>query len=143
MSPLPDPSLHVRQKTPSTDLCYKSDISSLMVFTSPDSSLDRGRKPYIHPSNFIYTTLFVQKDKERCFAREKRVLNGKNKTLQSKRDWECSIYDDESPGYWGWDRLNKEVPTFWEISRFWWKLGLCARGDTLRETHTQFYFAVS
>ncbi|CAL8251401.1 unnamed protein product [Arctogadus glacialis] len=36
-----DPSLHVRQKTPSTDLCYKSDISSLMVFTSPDSSLDR------------------------------------------------------------------------------------------------------
>ena len=47
------------------------------------------------------------------------------------------------PAIGGWDRLNKEVPTFWEISRFWWKFGLCARGDTLRETHTQFYFAVS
>ncbi|XP_067095650.1 kazrin-A isoform X1 [Osmerus mordax] len=36
-----DSSLHQRQKPPATDLCYKTDISSLMDFTSPDSSLDK------------------------------------------------------------------------------------------------------
>uniref|UniRef100_A0A8C6SI85 Kazrin, periplakin interacting protein n=1 Tax=Neogobius melanostomus TaxID=47308 RepID=A0A8C6SI85_9GOBI len=36
-----DPSPHHRQKVPSTDLCYKSDISSLMDFNSPDASLDK------------------------------------------------------------------------------------------------------
>ncbi|CAL8278206.1 unnamed protein product [Boreogadus saida] len=56
-----DPSLHVRQKTPSTDLCYKSDISSLMVFTSPDSSLDRVQKiPFIANRPVKYTEQEVQ-----------------------------------------------------------------------------------
>ncbi|XP_056129995.1 kazrin-A isoform X1 [Lampris incognitus] len=36
-----DPSLHPRQKPPATELCYKSEISSLMDFNSPDSSLDK------------------------------------------------------------------------------------------------------
>ncbi|XP_029911181.1 kazrin-A isoform X1 [Myripristis murdjan] len=36
-----DPSLHARQKPAATDLCYKSEISSLMDFNSPDSSLDK------------------------------------------------------------------------------------------------------
>ncbi|KAM9341850.1 kazrin-like isoform 1-T1 [Pholidichthys leucotaenia] len=36
-----DPSPHQRQKPPATDLCYKSEISSLMDFNSPDASLDK------------------------------------------------------------------------------------------------------
>nr|XP_023860955.1 uncharacterized protein LOC111976386 isoform X2 [Salvelinus alpinus] len=35
------PSVHQRQNPPATDLCYKSDISSLMEFSTPDSSLDK------------------------------------------------------------------------------------------------------
>lgn len=38
----PDPSPHQRQKPSNTDLCYKSEISSLMDFNSPDASLDKG-----------------------------------------------------------------------------------------------------
>ncbi|KAK6303122.1 hypothetical protein J4Q44_G00255760 [Coregonus suidteri] len=38
-----DPSVHQRQKPPATDLYYKSDISSLMEFSTPDSSLDKGK----------------------------------------------------------------------------------------------------
>ncbi|XP_033942780.1 kazrin isoform X5 [Pseudochaenichthys georgianus] len=36
-----DPSSHPRQKSPATDLCYKTEISSLMDFNSPDASLDK------------------------------------------------------------------------------------------------------
>ncbi|XP_061120815.1 kazrin-A isoform X7 [Syngnathus typhle] len=36
-----DTSPHSRQKAPSTDLCYTSEISSLMDFNSPDASLDK------------------------------------------------------------------------------------------------------
>ncbi|XP_077370726.1 kazrin-A isoform X3 [Festucalex cinctus] len=36
-----DTSLHTRQKAPATDLCYTSEISSLMDFNSPDASLDK------------------------------------------------------------------------------------------------------
>eukprot|EP00063_Salmo_salar_P017211 XP_013992046.1 PREDICTED: kazrin-like [Salmo salar] len=36
-----DPSVHQKQNPPATDLCYKSDISSLMEFSTPDSSLDK------------------------------------------------------------------------------------------------------
>ncbi|KAM9752158.1 kazrin-like isoform 3-T4 [Menidia menidia] len=36
-----DPSPHQRQKPPTTDLCYKTEISSLMDFNSPDASLDK------------------------------------------------------------------------------------------------------
>ncbi|XP_051915151.1 kazrin-A isoform X5 [Hippocampus zosterae] len=36
-----DTPLHTRQKPPSTDLCYTSEISSLMDFNSPDASLDK------------------------------------------------------------------------------------------------------
>ncbi|XP_057686597.1 kazrin-like isoform X1 [Corythoichthys intestinalis] len=36
-----DSSPHAKQKTPSTDLCYVSEISSLMDFNSPDASLDK------------------------------------------------------------------------------------------------------
>lgn len=36
-----DPPSHQRQKPPATELCYRSDISSLMDFNSPDSSLDK------------------------------------------------------------------------------------------------------
>uniref|UniRef100_A0A4W5JXP6 Kazrin, periplakin interacting protein n=1 Tax=Hucho hucho TaxID=62062 RepID=A0A4W5JXP6_9TELE len=36
-----DPSVHQRQNPPATDLCYKSDVSSLMEFSTPDSSLDK------------------------------------------------------------------------------------------------------
>ncbi|KAM9856242.1 kazrin-A [Aulostomus maculatus] len=37
-----DPSPHARQKPPpTTDLCYTSEISSLMDFNSPDASLDK------------------------------------------------------------------------------------------------------
>ncbi|XP_023860954.1 kazrin-A-like [Salvelinus sp. IW2-2015] len=36
-----NPSVHQRQNPPATDLCYKSDISSLMEFSTPDSSLDK------------------------------------------------------------------------------------------------------
>lgn len=36
-----DPSPHQRQKPSNTDLCYKSEISSLMDFNSPDASLDK------------------------------------------------------------------------------------------------------
>ncbi|XP_037628357.1 kazrin-A isoform X5 [Sebastes umbrosus] len=36
-----DPSSHPRQKPPATDLCYKTEISSLMDFNSPDASLDK------------------------------------------------------------------------------------------------------
>ncbi|KAK1897812.1 Kazrin [Dissostichus eleginoides] len=36
------PSSHPRQKSPATDLCYKTEISSLMDFNSPDASLDKG-----------------------------------------------------------------------------------------------------
>ncbi|XP_055021590.1 kazrin-A [Boleophthalmus pectinirostris] len=38
---LHEPSPHHRQKAPSTDLCYKSEVSSLMDFHSPDASLDK------------------------------------------------------------------------------------------------------
>ncbi|TMS16580.1 Kazrin [Larimichthys crocea] len=37
-----DPSSQPRQKPPATDLCYKTEISSLMDFNSPDASLDKG-----------------------------------------------------------------------------------------------------
>uniref|UniRef100_A0A671X955 Kazrin, periplakin interacting protein a n=1 Tax=Sparus aurata TaxID=8175 RepID=A0A671X955_SPAAU len=36
-----DQSSQPRQKTPATDLCYKTEISSLMDFNSPDASLDK------------------------------------------------------------------------------------------------------
>ncbi|KAM3617921.1 uncharacterized protein V6R79_012678 [Siganus canaliculatus] len=36
-----DPSTQPRQKPPATDLCYKTEISSLMDFNSPDASLDK------------------------------------------------------------------------------------------------------
>ncbi|XP_068453247.1 kazrin-like isoform X1 [Clinocottus analis] len=36
-----DPSSHTRQKPSATDLCYKTEISSLMDFNSPDASLDK------------------------------------------------------------------------------------------------------
>ncbi|KAL3974292.1 ATP-binding cassette, subfamily B (MDR/TAP), member 8 [Sarotherodon galilaeus] len=36
-----DPSPHQRQKPPATELCYKTEISSLMDFNSPDASLDK------------------------------------------------------------------------------------------------------
>ncbi|XP_034392093.1 kazrin-A isoform X5 [Cyclopterus lumpus] len=36
-----DPSPHQRQKPSATDLCYKTEISSLMDFNSPDASLDK------------------------------------------------------------------------------------------------------
>ncbi|CAJ1085495.1 kazrin-A isoform X4 [Xyrichtys novacula] len=36
-----DPSSQPRQKPPATDLCYKTEISSLMDFNSPDASLDK------------------------------------------------------------------------------------------------------
>ncbi|XP_061832158.1 kazrin-A isoform X5 [Nerophis lumbriciformis] len=36
-----DASPHTRQKVPSTELCYTSEISSLMDFNSPDASLDK------------------------------------------------------------------------------------------------------
>lgn len=42
MLPPADPSTHARQKQPSTELCYKTEISSLMDFNSPDASLDKG-----------------------------------------------------------------------------------------------------
>ncbi|XP_023697308.1 kazrin-A isoform X6 [Paramormyrops kingsleyae] len=35
-----EPSVHQRQK-PATDICYKTDITSLMDFNTPDSSLDK------------------------------------------------------------------------------------------------------
>ncbi|KAJ8371230.1 hypothetical protein SKAU_G00112580 [Synaphobranchus kaupii] len=35
-----DPSVHQRQK-PVTDICFKTDITSLMDFSTPDSSLDK------------------------------------------------------------------------------------------------------
>ncbi|XP_061114873.1 kazrin-like isoform X2 [Conger conger] len=35
-----DPAVHQRQK-PVTDICFKTDISSLMDFSTPDSSLDK------------------------------------------------------------------------------------------------------
>lgn len=38
-----DPSSKPRQKQPTTDLCYKTEISSLMDFNSPDASLDKGK----------------------------------------------------------------------------------------------------
>lgn len=38
-----DPSPHQRQKPPATELCYKTEISSLMDFNSPDASLDKGK----------------------------------------------------------------------------------------------------
>lgn len=31
-----------RQNQPAADLCYKTDISSLMDFNSPDTTLDKG-----------------------------------------------------------------------------------------------------
>lgn len=31
-----------RQNQPAADLCYKTDISSLMDFNSPDTALDKG-----------------------------------------------------------------------------------------------------
>ncbi|TNN76588.1 hypothetical protein EYF80_013238 [Liparis tanakae] len=37
-----NPSPHQRQKPAATDLCYKTEISSLMDFNSPDASLDKG-----------------------------------------------------------------------------------------------------
>lgn len=37
-----DPSLHHRQKTMVTDLCYPAEISSLMDFGTPDCSLGKG-----------------------------------------------------------------------------------------------------
>ncbi|MEQ2302893.1 hypothetical protein AMECASPLE_011343 [Ameca splendens] len=33
---------HHKQKPPTTELCYKTEISSLMDFNSPDASLDKG-----------------------------------------------------------------------------------------------------
>ncbi|XP_068162311.1 kazrin-A [Antennarius striatus] len=36
-----DPSSQLRQKPPTTDLCYKTEISSLMDFNSPEASLDK------------------------------------------------------------------------------------------------------
>ncbi|XP_035015108.1 kazrin-like isoform X1 [Hippoglossus stenolepis] len=36
-----DPSPHARQKPPAADLSYKTEISSLMDFNSPDASLDK------------------------------------------------------------------------------------------------------
>ncbi|XP_056278276.1 kazrin-like isoform X2 [Pseudoliparis swirei] len=36
-----NPSPHQRQKPSATDLCYKTEISSLMDFNSPDASLDK------------------------------------------------------------------------------------------------------
>ncbi|XP_026187835.1 kazrin-like isoform X1 [Mastacembelus armatus] len=36
-----DPSPHPRQKPLATDLCYKTDISTLMDFNSPDTCLDK------------------------------------------------------------------------------------------------------
>ncbi|XP_034064996.1 kazrin-A isoform X5 [Gymnodraco acuticeps] len=36
-----DPSSCPRQKSPATDLCYKTEISSMMDFNSPDASLDK------------------------------------------------------------------------------------------------------
>uniref|UniRef100_A0A3P9QJE6 Kazrin, periplakin interacting protein a n=2 Tax=Poecilia reticulata TaxID=8081 RepID=A0A3P9QJE6_POERE len=36
-----DPSPQHKQKPPTTDLCYKTEISSLMDFNSPDASLDK------------------------------------------------------------------------------------------------------
>ncbi|KAM6925230.1 kazrin-A isoform 3-T3 [Xenentodon cancila] len=36
-----DPSAHPKQKPPAADLCYKTEISSLMDFNSPDASLDK------------------------------------------------------------------------------------------------------
>lgn len=42
MLPPADPSTQARQKQPSTELCYKTEISSLMDFNSPDASLDKG-----------------------------------------------------------------------------------------------------
>ncbi|XP_077940080.1 kazrin-A isoform X3 [Gasterosteus aculeatus] len=36
-----DPSSHPRQRPSATDLCYKTEISSLMDFNSPDASLDK------------------------------------------------------------------------------------------------------
>ncbi|XP_029994437.1 kazrin-A isoform X1 [Sphaeramia orbicularis] len=36
-----DPSPHQRQKPSTTDLCYKTEVSSLMDFNSPDASLDK------------------------------------------------------------------------------------------------------
>lgn len=32
----------LRQNQPAADLCYKTDISSLMDFNSPDTALDKG-----------------------------------------------------------------------------------------------------
>lgn len=40
---LTDPSSHPRQRPSATDLCYKTEISSLMDFNSPDASLDKGK----------------------------------------------------------------------------------------------------
>lgn len=37
-----DPSAHRRQKTVVTDMCYRTEISSLMDFGTPDCSLGKG-----------------------------------------------------------------------------------------------------
>lgn len=45
ISPLPppaDPPVHHRQKTMVTDMCYPTEISSLMDFGTPDCSLGKG-----------------------------------------------------------------------------------------------------
>lgn len=40
---LTDPAGNYRQKSVVSDICYQTEISSLMDFGTPDSSLDKGR----------------------------------------------------------------------------------------------------
>ena len=40
---LTDPAGNYRQKSVVSDICYQTEISSLMDFGTPDSSLDKGK----------------------------------------------------------------------------------------------------
>ncbi|KAJ8264923.1 hypothetical protein COCON_G00140220 [Conger conger] len=58
------PAVHQRQK-PVTDICFKTDISSLMDFSTPDSSLDKAPASYI-------TTCFLGRESG-CQGREESI----------------------------------------------------------------------
>lgn len=61
-----DPSVHRRQKTMMTDMCYPTEISSLMDFGTPDCSLGKGTALLEQKGVALVTARSVHSDLSGC-----------------------------------------------------------------------------
>lgn len=96
---LTDPSVHHRQKTVVTDMCYPTEISSLMDFGTPDCSLGKGTAALLEKKKHMVLPWWQQ---EVCAV----IFPGSYKTQSCQLDWEVNT------GAKTWECENNQITAF-------------------------------